>query len=66
MASKLYHSFIKMDQGHVPYIIYLGVMQQYSHVQKKKIHAIDYLRKRLMQTWFDFEQDVIDAAAIDQ
>jgi len=30
-----------------------------------KIHDIDNLRKRLMQTWFDFDQDITDAA-IDQ
>jgi len=31
-------------------------------VYEKKIHYIDDLRKRLMQTWFEFEQRVIDAA----
>jgi len=30
-----------------------------------KIHGIDDLRKRLMQTWFNFDQDITDAA-IDQ
>jgi len=30
-----------------------------------KIHDIDDLHKRLMQTWFDFDQDIIDAV-IDQ
>ena len=30
-----------------------------------KSHVIDDLRKRLMQTWFDFDQDIIDTA-IDQ
>ena len=30
-----------------------------------KIHDIDDLRKRLMQTWFDFDQDITDTA-IDQ
>ena len=29
------------------------------------IHDFDDLRKRLMQTWFDFDQDIIDAT-IDQ
>jgi len=27
-----------------------------------KIHDIDDLRKRLMQTWFDFDQDITDPA----
>jgi len=27
-----------------------------------KIHDIDDLRKRSMQTWSDFDQDIIDAA----
>jgi len=31
-------------------------------VYKTKIHGIDDLRKRLMQTWFDFDQDIIDTA----
>jgi len=26
-----------------------------------KIHDIDDLRKHLMQTWFDFDQDITDA-----
>ena len=26
-----------------------------------KIHDIDDLRKRLMQTWSDFDQEIIDA-----
>jgi len=30
-----------------------------------KIHDIDNLRKCLMQTWFDFDQDITDAT-IDQ
>jgi len=38
-------------------------MQQ--RVYETKIHDIDDLRKRFMQTWFDFEQDIINAA-IDQ
>ena len=29
---------------------------------RKKIHYIDDLRKRLVQTWFEFEQRVIDAS----
>jgi len=31
----------------------------------KQIHDIDGLHKRLMQTWFDFDQDIIDPV-IDQ
>jgi len=55
----MYHSFIKVDQGHhVPYI-YLIVMQQ--SVYETKIHDIDDLQKRLMQTCFDFDRNVIDA-----
>jgi len=34
-------------------------------VYETKIHDIDDLQKRLMQTWFDFEQDIIKAE-IDQ
>jgi len=30
-----------------------------------KIHDIDNLQNRLMQTWFDFDQDITDAT-IDQ
>ena len=42
----MYHSFIKVDQGHhVPYIYLFGVLY----------------RKRLMQTCFDFNRDVINA-----
>jgi len=36
-----------------------SVMQQC--VWKTKICDIDDLQKRLMQTWFDFEQNVIEA-----
>jgi len=34
-------------------------------VYETKIHDIDDLRKRLMQTWLDFDQDIINTA-IDQ
>jgi len=34
-------------------------------VYETKICDIDDLQKRLMQTWFDFEQNIIEAA-IDQ
>jgi len=37
-------------------------MQQW--VYKTKICDIGDLQKRLMQTWFDFEQNVIDAAIV--
>ena len=37
-----------------------GVVQQCAY--ETKIRDIDDLRKHLMQTWFDFEQDVIGAA----
>jgi len=30
-------------------------------VYETKIHKINNLRKRLIQTWFDFEQNIIDA-----
>ena len=39
-----------------------GVMQQC--VYETKICDIGDLQKRLMQTWFDFEQNVIDAAIV--
>jgi len=56
----MYHSFIKVD----PVIIrrtftYLGVIQQ--SMYETQIHDIDDLRKRLMQTCFDFDQKIIDA-----
>ena len=38
---------------------YVGVIQQSVH--ETKIHDIDDLRKRLMQTSFDFDQNIIDA-----
>jgi len=38
-------------------------VQQYAY--ERKICDINDLQKRLMQTWFDFEQNVIKAA-IDQ
>jgi len=31
-------------------------------VYETKIHDIDDLRKRLMQTWFDLDQDITNAA----
>jgi len=31
-------------------------------VYETKIHGTDDLWKRLMQTWFDFDQDIIDTA----
>ena len=50
-------AFINVNQGHhVPYIYLLiwGVRQQSVH--ETKIHDIDDLRKRLMQTCFDFDR----------
>jgi len=36
-------------------------------MHETKIHDIGDQRKRLMQTWFDFDQDIIDRpTAIDQ
>jgi len=40
-----------------------GVIEQ--HVYEIKIHDINDLRKCLMQTWFDFDQNIIDAT-VDQ
>jgi len=34
-------------------------------MDETKIHNVDDLRKRLMQTWFDFDQGIIDDA-VDQ
>ena len=52
---RIYHSFIKEDQGHQSpcalNLLIWSVIQQY--VYETKIHDIDDLRKRLMQTWFD-------------
>ena len=42
---------------------FFGVVQQC--VYETKIHDIDDLWKRLMQTWCDFDQDIINTA-IDQ
>jgi len=39
--------------------IYMGVIQQSMH--ETKIHDIDDLQKRLMQTCFDFDWNIIDA-----
>ena len=53
---------IKLHQnGPVDYKIW-GVMQQC--VYETKICDIDDLQKRLTQTWFDFEQNIIDAATV--
>jgi len=38
---------------------YTGVIQQ--SMYETKIHDIDDLRKRLMQTCFEFDQNIIDA-----
>jgi len=57
----MYHSFIKVDQSHHVLYIYLfgGVLQQSVH--ETKIHDIDDMRKRLTQTCFDFDRNVISA-----
>jgi len=49
----MYHSLIKVD------LLILGVIQQC--VYETKIHDIDNRRKHLMQTCFDFDQNIIDA-----
>ena len=55
----MYHSFIKVDQGHrVPEIYLYGVL--YSRVHETKIHDISDLQKRLMQI-FDFDQNTVNA-----
>jgi len=57
----MYHSFIKVDQGHhVPEIYLYGIVTQQS-VHERKIHDIDDLQKRLMQTCFDFDRNIIGA-----
>ena len=38
---------------------YMGVIQQSVH--ETEINDIHDLRKRLMQTWFDFDQGIINA-----
>jgi len=50
----MYHGFIKVDQGrHMPYI--------YLFWYETKIHDIDDLQKRLTQTCFDFDWNIINA-----
>ena len=44
-------------------MLILGVVQQFMY--ETKIHDIDDLWKHVMQTWSDFDQDIIDTA-IDQ
>jgi len=46
-----------------PTLLIRGVIQHC--VYETKINDIDDLRKRLMQTWFDFDQNITDAA-VDQ
>jgi len=53
----MFRSFIKVDQGHHALNLNLliwGVMQQCMY--ETKIHDIDDLRKRLMQTCFDSDR----------
>ena len=40
-------------------LLILGFIQQGMY---KTIHDVDDLQKRWMQTWFDFDQEVIDTA----
>jgi len=59
----MYHSFIEIDQGNVSYIYLSSYMQQCMY--ETRIHNIHDLQKDLKQTWFDFDQDIINAV-IDQ
>ena len=60
----MYHSFIKVDQGHhVPYIYLLGVLYSKACMKQNSMTSkFDNLRKRLMQTCFDFDRNVINAS----
>ena len=61
----MFHSFIKSGPGslYALNLLIRGVIQQ--SMYETKIHDIDNLRKRLIETWFDFDQDITDSA-IDQ
>lgn len=59
-ASNVPYSFIEMDLQ----IIKFGVLCSSECTKQTKICDIGDLQKRLMQTWFDFEQNVIDAAIV--
>ena len=54
IASNVLYSFIEMDL----YIIKFGVLCSNACMK----HKFVILQKRLMQTWFDFEHNVINAA----
>jgi len=55
----MYHSFIKVGEGHHALnLLICGVIQQRVY---ETIHDVDDLRKRLIQIWFEFDQDVVDA-----
>jgi len=41
---------------------YFDIATQQRGVWKTKIHGINDLQKRLMQTWFDFDQNVTNIA----
>jgi len=58
----MYHSFIKVDQGHhVPALhLLIWVFVQQS-MYETKIHDVYDLRKRLMQTCFDFDRNISHA-----
>ena len=54
----MYHSFIKVGEGHHALnLLICGVIQQRVY---ETIHDVDDLRKRLMHSWFHFDQDIID------
>jgi len=59
---QMHYSFIKVDRPGSSCAFHLliwGVIQQ--NVCETKIHDIDDLRKRLMQTCFDFDRNIINA-----
>jgi len=58
---QMYQSFIKVGYRVIMCLkfTYMGVIQQSVH--ETKIHDIDDVRKRLMQTCFDFYRNIIDA-----
>jgi len=61
----MYHSFNQSRPGpsYALNLLIRGVIQQCTY--ETKIHDINDLRKCLMQTWFDSDQEISDAA-IDQ
>jgi len=56
----MYHSFISgPGSSSALYLLIWGVIQQ--SMYETKIHDIDNLQKRLMQTCFDFDRYIIHA-----